>query len=138
MGLKRRHKKNQAHFDPHRVVKLDHKVKCYVVDEAPPYPMIAIPRQLHKREHYFSEDESDSNDSDDSSSCSSSSDHSFVEYFVSSDNVENKSLIRMCTDNMEADLYGGGSAPVDPKNMLGKYTCYFSFQFDSVMGDSLF
>lgn len=120
MGLKRRHKKQHAHFDPHRVVKLDHKVKCFVVDEAPAYPMIATPRQLHKREHYFSEDESDSDEDNDSSS-SSSSENSSVEYFVSRDNVEKKNLIRMCTIAVDSDFHGGGTAPTDPKDMLGRY-----------------
>lgn len=49
MGLKRRHRKKKEKFDPKKVVKLDHKRKCYVIDEAPKHPLIATPRPLQQK-----------------------------------------------------------------------------------------
>lgn len=129
MGLKRRHKKkkNNHKFDPNRVVKLDHKCKCYVVDEAPPFPLIATPRQLQKRFHYFSESGSDSEESLSSSSLSRNSNDEFknIEYILSSQS-ESKDLIRIVPYNNSASDCSnnskncGGTAPANPKNMLGK------------------
>lgn len=82
MGLKPKHqrarrdrKKKQKldNFDPKKVVKLDTKRKCYVVEEAPKYPMIATPRPLQKRWHYFSDSESES-ETDESETDSDSGD----------------------------------------------------------------
>lgn len=75
-GRRNRQKKKLDNFDPKKVVKLDTKRKCYVVEEAPKYPMIATPRPLQKRWHYFSdsESESDTDDSSDSDSDSGDSD----------------------------------------------------------------
>lgn len=115
MGLKRRHKKNKNQaFDPKRVVKLDHKHKCYVVDEAPRFPLIATPRQLQKRFHYFSESESESEEL-------SSDDETNTEYIVSSQ-TESKDLIRMSSSSIDWGFEGGGTAPANPKKMLGKKT----------------
>lgn len=130
MGLKRRHKKkkNNQNFDPNRVVKLDHKCKCYAVDEAPTFPLIATPRQLQKRFHYFSESDSNSEQSVSSSSLSSNGNDEFknVEYIVSSQS-ESKDLIRIVpSNNSDSDCSSndfktcGGTAPANPKNMLGK------------------
>lgn len=124
MGLKRRHKKkninnnnsnnnnNNQKFDPKRLVKLDHKRKCFVVDEAPRYPMIATPRQLQKRFHYYSESESESEEL-------SSDDEFNTEYMVSS-LTEGKDLIRMSSSSSDSGFEGGGTAPANPKKMLGK------------------
>lgn len=120
MGLKRRHRKKVQHFDPKRALKLDHKRKCFVVDEAPPYPIIATPRQLQKNYHYSDENDSSSDDSDDSDDSSSSED-SFVEYQLSSDNIENKHVIHICPIEEDSGFEGGGTAPAVPKHMLGRY-----------------
>lgn len=112
MGLKRRHKKKNQKFDPKRLVKLDHKRKCFVVDETPRYPMIATPRQLQKRFHYFSESESESEEL-------SSDDEFNTEYMVGSLN-EGKDLIRMSSSSSDSGFEGGGTAPANPKKMLGK------------------
>lgn len=128
MGLKRRHKKQQHEkFDPKRVVKLDHKRKCFVVDEAPRFPLIATPRQLQKRLHYFSESETESEEN------SSSNNDSFIEISVSSNtnnsNNDNKNnnrnvcsgdLICMSSSSIDSGFEGGGTAPASPKKMLGK------------------
>lgn len=113
MGLKRRHKKNNQKFDPNRVVKLDHKHKCYVVDEAPRFPLIATPRQLQKRFHYYSESESESEEL-------SADDELNTEYVVSS-LTESKDLIRMSSSSNDSGFEGGGTAPANPKKMLGKF-----------------
>lgn len=117
MGLKRRHKhKNQQQkFDPKRLVKLDHKRKCYVVDEAPRYPLIATPRNLRKRFHYFSESENDT-DSDDRST----DNESHLEEFLIGDQAQHKDLIRMSACSNDSGFEGGGTAPADPTKMLGK------------------
>lgn len=115
MGLKRRHKKNNNNnqkFDPKRVVKLDHKRKCFVVDEAPRYPMIATPRQLQKRFHYYSESESESEEQ-------TTDDEFNTEYMVCS-LTEAKDLIRMSTSSSDSGFEGGGTAPANPRKMLGK------------------
>lgn len=115
MGLKRRQKKKNQMFDPKskvRLVKLDHNRKCFVVDEAPRYPMIATPRQLQKRFHYYSESESESEGL-------SSDDEFNAEYMVSS-LTECKDLIRMSSSSSDPGFEGGGTAPANPKKMLGK------------------
>lgn len=123
MGLKRRHKhkknnNNNQKFDPQCVVKLDHKRKCYVVDEAPRFPLIATPRQLQKRYHYFSETESDESDN---YSSSSSDDETYSKSLAFSETTEQfKDLIRMCSCSNDSGFEGGGTAPVNPKKMLGK------------------
>lgn len=133
MGLKRRHKKKKQNqkFDPNCVVKLDHKCKCYVVDEAPRYPLIATPRQLQKRFHYFSESDSVSSEkslpssSPSSSSTNSNDEFKNIEYIMSSQS-ESKDLIRIVPyNNSDSDCSSnskncGGTAPANPKNMLGK------------------
>lgn len=121
MGLKRRHKRKNEKFDPNRVVKLDHKRKCFVVDEAPCFPMIATPRQLQKRYHYYSE--SDSAKSAEVNS-SSSNDESTIEYMVSSQ-TDTKQLIRVSTCSTDSEFDSGGTAPADPKKMLGKFMIKF-------------
>lgn len=114
MGLKRRHKKKKLQqFDPNRVVKLDHKHKCYVVDEAPRFPLIATPRQLQKRFHYYSE--SDESESEELSSDAESN----TEYVVSS-STEAKDLICMSSSSTASGFEGGGTAPANPKKMLSK------------------
>lgn len=120
MGLKRRHKKKHDNFDPKKVVKLNNQIKCYVVDEAPRYPIVAIPRQLQKRFHYYSNSENESEHSDDSNS-----EESFSEYYVSGNN----NLIRMCPIDVNSGFDGGGTAPVDPKDMLGRYIHIFTIRF---------
>lgn len=117
MGLKRRHRKKVGGFDPKRALKLDHKRKCFVVDEAPAYPMIATPRQLHKYYHYYSEDDSSSDECCDDSS---SSENTFVEY-QSDDNNQDKRVVRICPVDADGAFEGGGTAPADPKHMLGRY-----------------
>lgn len=114
MGLKRRHKKKNQKFDPKRVVKFDHKRKCYVVDEAPRFPLIATPRQLQKRFHYYSESESECEEL-------SSDDELNTEYVVSS-LTDAKDLIRMSSCSSDSGFEGGGTAPANPKKMLGKNT----------------
>lgn len=116
MGLKRRHKKKNQKFDPKSkvcLVKLDHNRKCFVVDEAPRYPLIATPRQLQKRFHYYSESESESEE------LNSSDDEFNTEYMVSS-LTEGKNLIRMSSSSNDSGFEGGGTAPANPKKMLGK------------------
>lgn len=115
MGLKRRHKKKREKFDPNKVVKLDHSRKCYIVDEAPKYPLIATPRPLQKKYHYHSESDSD-NDSD---SGSGSSDELYQEYLSPNDGII-KDVIRMSTCSNDSGFEGGGTAPASPKKMLGK------------------
>lgn len=119
MGLKRRHKKknknNNNNFDPQKVVKLDHKRKCFVVDESPKYPLIATPRPLQKRWHYYSDSDTESeetsdNDSSDNESC-------FVEC-AQSGNEKGKE-VRMSTCSNDSG-FEGGTAPTSPKKMLGK------------------
>lgn len=113
MGLKRRHKKKQTQaFDPKKAVKLDHKRKCYVNDEAPTFPLIATPRQLQKRFHYYSESESEIEEIN-------SDNESSREYVVSSI-TEAKDLIRMSSSSDDSGFEGGGTAPANPKKMLGK------------------
>lgn len=142
MGLKRRHKKknnkvqkdqgnqndqidqkdqnnenNQSKgFDPQRVVKLDHKRKCFVVDEAPRFPLIATPRQLQKRFHYFSES---SSDSDNNEELNSDDELDNTEYVMSS-RTDSKDLIRVSSDSSDSGFEGGGTAPANPKKKLGK------------------
>lgn len=113
MGLKRRHRKKKEKFDPKRVVKLDHKRKCYIVDEAPKYPLIATPRPLQKKYHYHSESDSAS-----SSECGSS-DECYDEC-LSPNDVVVKDVIRMSTCSNDSGFEGGGTAPMSPKKMLGK------------------
>lgn len=55
-------------------LKLDTKRKCYVVEEAATRPMIATPRPLQKRWHYFSDSDVSNTDSDTVSPSNSSSD----------------------------------------------------------------
>lgn len=119
MGLKRRHKKkNQQKFDPKRVIKLDHKRKCYVVDEAPRFPLIATPRQLQKRFHYFSESETDSDDH--GSSTNTTDDESHFEFLISNQTEQQTDLIQMSSCSNDSGFEGGGTAPAHPKKMLGK------------------
>lgn len=127
MGLKRKHRKKVDGFDPKRVVKLDHKKKCFVVDEAPPFPIIATPRQLQKRFNYFDENESSSDDDDDNcDDTNTSSESSFIKYQLSEDNNnENKQVINICPNDTEAGFAGGGTAPADSKHMLGRYLFQF-------------
>lgn len=116
MGLKRcPKKKNNQKFDPERAVKLDHKRKCFVVDEAPRYPLIATPRQLQKRFHYFSESDSDSEELN----SENRDDELNTECSVSSEE-ESKDLIRMSSSSSDSGFEGGGTAPANPKKMLGK------------------
>lgn len=112
MGLKRIPKKHQK-FDPKRVMKLDHKRKCFVVDEPPRFPLIATPRQLQKRLHYYSESESESEEVS-----SSDDDESKTEYIESS-STESKDLIRMSSSSNEPGFESGGTAPANQKKMLG-------------------
>lgn len=123
MGLKRRHKKKKDNqmFDPKQVIKSDHKRKCFVVDEAPRYPLIAMPRQLQKRFHYYSE--SDSEECAELNNNSSDDDLS-TEYLVSSQ-TEGKKLIRVSTSSIDSEFDSGGTAPADPKKMLGKFMTHF-------------
>lgn len=116
MGLKRRYKRKKDKFDPKRVVKLDHKRKCYVIDEAPKYPLIATPRPLQKKYHYFSESETESDQSD--SECVSSDE--CYDDCLSPNDVVVKDVIRMSTSSNDSGFEGGGTAPSSPKKMLGK------------------
>lgn len=118
MGLKRRHKKKKDKFDPKRVVKLDHKRKCYVIEEAPKYPLIATPRPLQKKYHFFSESETESDGSD--SDCGSS-DGCCYDECLSPNDVVVKDVIRMSTCSNDSGFEGGGTAPSSPKKMLGKH-----------------
>lgn len=117
MGLKRRHKKKdkKKNFDPKKVVKLDHKRKCYVVDESPKYPLIATPRPLQKRWHYYSESETES---EETSSDNDSSDESCFVECAQSGNEKGKE-VRMSTCSNDSG-FEGGTAPTSPKKMLGK------------------
>lgn len=116
MGLKRRHKKKNKdkNFDPKKIVKLDHKRKCYVVDESPKYPLIATPRPLQKRWHYYSESETES---EETSEEDSSDESCFVEC-AQSGNEKGKE-VRMSTCSNDSG-FEGGTAPTSPKKMLGK------------------
>lgn len=116
MGLKRRHRKKKDKFDPKKVVKLDHKRKCYVVDEAPKYPLIATPRPLQKKYKFYSESETESEGSD---SYCGSSDGCYDEC-LSPNDVVVKDVIRMSTCSNDSGFEGGGTAPSSPKKMLGK------------------
>lgn len=117
MGLKRRHRKKKDKFDPKKVIKLDHKRKCYVVDEAPKYPLIATPRPLQKKYKFYSESETESEGSD--SDCVSS-DGCYDDCLSPSD-VLVKDVIRMSTCSNDSGFEGGGTAPSSPKKMLGKH-----------------
>lgn len=117
MGLKRRHKKKKDKFDPKKVVKLDHKRKCYVIDEAPKYPLIATPRPLQKKYKLYSESETESEGSD--SDCVSSD--GCYEECLSPNDVVVKDVIRMSTCSNDSGFEGGGTAPSSPKKMLGKH-----------------
>ncbi|XP_031640848.1 putative protein kinase C delta type homolog isoform X2 [Contarinia nasturtii] len=111
MGLKRRHqKKKHQQFDPQKAVKLDHKRKCYINDEPPRYPLIATPRQLQKRFHYYSESESEIEEIN-------SEDESNTEYIESS-TAEAKDLICMSSSCNDSGFKSGGTAPANQKNML--------------------
>ncbi|XP_055311208.1 putative protein kinase C delta type homolog [Sitodiplosis mosellana] len=121
MGLKRRHKKkNNQKFDPKRLVKLDHKRKCFVVDETPRYPIIATPRQLQKRFHYYSESESESEEL--------SSDAEFNTGYMVSSLTASKELIRMSSSSSDSGFEGGGTAPANPKKMLETSFTYAQYQ----------
>lgn len=102
-------------FDPNRPVKLDHKRKCFVVDEAPLFPLIATPRLLQKRFHYFSESSSDSDNNDELKS----DDELETEYVMSS-RTDSKEVIRVSSASSDSGFEGGGTAPANPKKMLGK------------------
>lgn len=117
MGLKRRHRKKKDKFDPKKVIKLDHQRKCYVVDEAPKYPLIATPRPLQKKYKFYSESETESEGSD--SDCVSS-DGCYDDCLSPSD-VAVKDVIRMSTCSNDSGFEGGGTAPSSPKKMLGKH-----------------
>lgn len=117
MGLKRRHRKKRDKFDPKRMVKLDHARKCYVVEETPKYPLIATPRPLQKKYHYYSESDTDS---DETESGSGSSDEFYQEYLSPNDGII-KDVIRMSTCSNDSGFEGGGTAPASPKKMLGKH-----------------
>lgn len=122
MGLKgRKRNKNNQKFDPKKVVKLDHHRKCYVVDEAPRYPLIATPRQLQKRFHYFSESETES---DEANSKSGSDDELLQcdECNLPPEKYISKDLIRMSVCSNDSGFEGGGTAPVNPKKWLGNIT----------------
>lgn len=121
MGLKRKHrKKKNKNFDPKKVVKLDQKRKCFIVDEAPKYPLIATPRPLQKRWHYFSESDTDSETESDSESGSESE-------LLPVDGIQETNTgtgadikdIRMSTCSNDSG-FEGGTAPASPKKMLGK------------------
>lgn len=116
MGMKRRHRKKnkENNFDPKKVVKLDHKRKCYVVDESPKYPLIATPRPLQKRWHYYSESETESDEASDSNS---SDESCFVE--CAQGGNEKGKEVRMSTCSNDSG-FEGGTAPTSPKKMLGK------------------
>lgn len=119
MGLRRRHKKinnKNPKFDPKKVVKLDHHRKCYVVDEAPRYPLIATPRQLQKRFHYFSESETES---DEANSKCGSDDELLHDESLAPEKYISKDLIRMSSCSNDSGFEGGGTAPVNPKKWLG-------------------
>lgn len=155
MGLKRRNKKkiqNQNHdqdqnqnqnpnenqnekqiqpFDPTRVVKLNHKCKCFLVDEAPPFPITATPRQLQKRSHYYSESESeDSEEPKNSSEDDSSSTSTTTTSSSSSRKMNKKKLIHLDKNSIDLGLGSGGTAPANPREMLGKskieIKCFFN------------
>lgn len=117
MGLKRRHRKKKDKFDPKKVVKLDHKRKCYVIDEAPKYPLIATPRPLQKKYKFYSESETESEGSD--SDCVSSD--GCYDECLSPNDVVVKDVIRMSTCSNDSGFEGGGTAPSSPKKMLGKH-----------------
>lgn len=117
MGLKRRHRKKKDKFDPKKVVKLDHKRKCYVIDEAPKYPLIATPRPLQKKYKFYSESETESDGSD--SDCVSSD--GCYDECLSPNDVVVKDVIRMSTCSNDSGFEGGGTAPSSPKKMLGKH-----------------
>ena len=114
MGLKRRHKKRdkKKNFDPKKMVKLDHKRKCYVLAETPRYPLIATPRPLQKRWHYYSESETEESDTN-SDSESGGDDSCFQNECLSPD------IVRMSTCSNDSG-FEGGTAPASPKKMLGK------------------
>lgn len=120
MGLKRRHRKKRDKFDPKRMVKLDHSRKCYVVEETPKYPLIATPRPLQKKYHYYSESDTDS---DETESGGGSSDEFYEEYLSPNDGII-KDVIRMSTCSNDSGFEGGGTAPASPKKMLGKHFEY--------------
>lgn len=124
MGLKRKHrKKKNKNFDPKKVVKLDQKRKCFIVDEAPKYPLIATPRPLQKRWHYFSESDTDSETASDSESGSGSE-------LLPVDGIPDTTTgsgadikdIRSSTCSNDSG-FEGGTAPASPKKMLGKLNC---------------
>lgn len=118
MGLKRRHrKKRKDQFDPKRMVKLDHTRKCYVVEETPKYPLIATPRPLQKKYHYYSESETDTDEQD---SENSADEYEYEEYLSPNDGII-KDVIRMSTCSNDSGFEGGGTAPASPKKMLGKH-----------------
>lgn len=114
MGLRRRHRKKKDKFDPKKLVKLDHKRKCYVIDEAPKYPLIATPRPLQKKYHLHS----DSDTASTSSECGSSDE--FFDECLSPNDIVVKDVIRMSTSSNDSGFEGGGTAPASPKKMLGK------------------
>ncbi|XP_037027438.1 uncharacterized protein LOC119068106 isoform X2 [Bradysia coprophila] len=124
MGLKRRHKKKNKdkNFDPKKVVKLDHKRKCYVVDESPKYPLIATPRPLQKRWHYYSESETESEETSDENS---SDESCFVECAQSGS--EKGKEVRMSTCSNDSG-FEGGTAPTSPKKMLETSYTFAQFQ----------
>lgn len=117
MGLKRRHRKKKDKFDPKRMVKLDHTRKCYVVEETPKYPLIATPRPLQKKYHYYSESETESEGNDSENSCD---EYEYEEYLSPNDGII-KDVIRMSTCSNDSGFEGGGTAPASPKKMLGKH-----------------
>lgn len=124
MGLKRKHrKKKNKNFDPKKVVKLDQKRKCFIVDEAPKYPLIATPRPLQKRWHYFSESDTDSETESDSES-GSESELLPVDGIPATNTGSGADIkdIRMSTCSNDSG-FEGGTAPASPKKMLGKLYC---------------
>lgn len=112
MGLKRRHKKKKKdQFDPKKVVKLDHSRKCYVVNEEPKYPLIATPKPLQKKYHFYSDSDTDD---EHSYSDNDSSDEYYDEDVI-------KDVIRMSRCSNDSGFEGSGAVLTNPKKILGNY-----------------
>lgn len=119
LNAEKRRKKRKERFDAKKAMKLDPKRKCYVMEEAPKYPLIATPRPLAKRSNYCATYDDSDSDSDETSSDLSSSDECYDEC-LSPNDVVVKDVIRMSTCSNDSGFEGGGTAPLSPKKMLGK------------------
>ncbi|XP_055319826.1 serine/threonine-protein kinase pakA-like [Sitodiplosis mosellana] len=124
---KRRPKKRKEKIDPRKVMKLDPKRKCYIMDEAAKYPMIATPRPLAKRSNYCGGNYAESESESETSSDISSSDECYDECLSPNDIVV-KDVIRMSTCSNDSGFEGGGTAPSSPKKMLETSYTYAQFQ----------